>query len=158
LATWPLVPTLPASIFRQPIASAALLQAQPDRPRLWVDEDFAYTTTFDKFFKFSGFGPPDPGYWLTFKETLVPDLGIYAGLPSANNNDPLVVGRWQQLTDALAETTPEIKARLLGLMHAAYFLAEAPPPDWPIVYQDGQMQLQQLPETLPRAYFVPEMV
>jgi hypothetical protein len=158
LPAWLLVPTAPAIIYNHPIVTAELLQAQPGQARFWINEEFAYKLTFDQFFQFSNFGPPEPDHWLAFKETLVPNLGIYAGLPSANNNDPLVVGRWRQLTQELAGASPEAQARLLSLMNVGYLLAETPQGEWPTLYHDQNVMIQQIPAPLPRAYFASTLI
>jgi hypothetical protein len=156
-AAWPLIPTLPSAIFRESSASAEFLKAQPENQRFFVDEDFDYATKFERYFRFKSFGPLDSSYWHGFKETLIPNLGVYAGLASANNYDPLVVGRWQRLTDLLNETDAAPRARLLALMHAGYFVDDGSHRVGPILFTAGTMTIQRVPDPLPRAYFVSQV-
>lgn len=156
-AAWPLIPTLPASIFRQPAASTEFLKTQPGAQRFFVDEEFDYATKFDRYFRFKSFGPSDLTYWQGLKETLIPNLGVYAGLASANNYDPLVVERWQRLTDLLKEADDPQRARLLALMHVGYFVDDGSHQVGPTLSTAGTATIQRVPEPLPRAYFVPQV-
>jgi hypothetical protein len=156
-AAWPLIPTLPPAIFRESSSSANFLKAQPGDQRFFVDEEFDYATKFDRYFNFKSFGPPDLSYWHSLKETLIPNLGVYAGLASANNYDPLVVGRWQRLTDLLKKANAAQRAPLLALMHTGYFVDDGSHRVGPILYTAGTTTIQQVPDPLPRAYFVPQV-
>jgi hypothetical protein len=153
-AAFPLVPTLPATIFTQEIASAAWLKGQPSPARFYVAEQFDYDLKFKHYFRFDSFGPTELAQWQALRETLIPNLGLQDGLASANNYDPLVVGRWQQLTDLLEKATPERRARILGLMNVGYVLDDAAQAVWPILRTTERAVIQQLPNPLPRAYFV----
>ncbi len=153
---WPLVPTLPADIFNQPIASANFLKTQSTDERFWVDDRFDYALKFQRYFRFNTFGPLNLDYWHSFKETLTPNLGIYAGLASANNDDPLVVSRWQQLIDLAADSAQ--RSRLLALMNVGYFITAPDQSAWPVIYRNDTIAIQRVPNTLPRAYFVARAV
>ena len=157
LAAFPLNPLLPATIFRQPTASADFLKTQPGNYRFFVDEQFDYATKFDQYFRFAVFGPAELTYWQGLKETLIPNLGVYAGLASANNYDPLVVGRWQKLTDLLKDASEAQRAQLLALMNVAYFIDNSSQSVGPTLYTDSFMTIQGVPEALPRAYFVTQI-
>ncbi len=150
----PLNPTLPAAFFSQPIASAEFLKAQPGHYRFMVADQFAYDTKFTTYFRFQSFGPTQLEEWLKFKETLIPNLGVYANLASANNDDPLVVGRWQSLIEAIKKADTAQRARLLALMNTGYYLDAAQQVVWPPLYSTGPMVIQSVSEPLPRAYFV----
>ena len=155
LTTSPLIPTLPTTIFNQPIASATFLKDQNEDTRFFVSETFDHTLKFDQYFRFEQRGPLNVAYWQGLRETLVPNFGIYEHLPSANNDDPLVVGRWQQLTDLLEQLSPEQQASLLALMNIGYFIDQPDKALWPIIYETDDIAIQQVPHPLPRTYFVP---
>ncbi|MBE7471052.1 MAG: YfhO family protein [Anaerolineales bacterium] len=156
-AAWPLIPTLPAAVFQQPIAAAELLKTQPAGYRFFVDDTFDYDTKFKQYFRFAGFGPADPQYWQSLKETLIPNLGVYADLPATNNYDPLVVGRWQRLVNLLEETSDAQRAGLLALMNVGYFIGDDSHQVGPTLVTSGTMTIQQVPQPLPRAYFVAQV-
>jgi hypothetical protein len=121
-----------------------------------VDDEFAYATKFSTYFRFQSFGPIELEEWLKFKETLIPNLGVYANLASANNDDPLVVGRWQALVDAIKTADSDQRARLLALMNTGYYLDAVERAVWSPIYSTGPMVVQSVPDPLPRAYFVPQ--
>lgn len=156
-AAWPLIPTLSPAIFHQPAARAEFLRTQPGDLRFFVDDEFDYATKFDRYFRFQSFGPLDLTYWQGLKETLIPNLGVYAGLASVNNYDPLVVGRWQRLADLLKDANDLQRPRLLALMHTGYFVDDGSPRVGPTLYTAGTTTIQQVPDPLPRAYFVPQV-
>jgi hypothetical protein len=156
-AAWPLIPTMPAALFRQPVASGDFLNDQPGAYRYFVDEQFDYTTKFDHYLRFAGFGPNDLTYWQSLRETLIPNLGAYTGLASSNNYDPLVVGRWQHLVDLLQNADDSQRARLLALMNVGYFVSNGSHHVGPTLYADQAMVIQQVSEPLPRAYFVSQV-
>lgn len=156
LAAWPLIPLTSTSVYSTPIASAEAWQDQPYR--FFVDEQFSYRARFDHYFQFKTFGPTDPIYLQQFKELLVPNFGVYAQLPSANNNDPLVVGRWQTLIKLIEKGRPEDRARLLGLMNVGAMVSDTPVPTWPTINESEAVVTQAVPEPLPRAYFLSQAV
>jgi hypothetical protein len=151
---FPLIHTLPTTIYRQPIATANFLSAPAGEKRFFVGDQFDYTTKFNEYFRFDAFGPLQIEYWKGFKETLAPNMGIYAGLPAADNDDPLVVGRWQQLVNLLKRADNSQRARLLSLMNVGYFIDAPTQNAWPVIYNNGAVAIQRVPDVLPRAYFV----
>jgi hypothetical protein len=155
LAARPLVPTLPAEIFRQPIASAEFLKEQPGNHRFLVDDDFAYNTIFGRYFRFARLGPSEAEFWHSLKETLVPNFGVYAALPAANNDDPLQVRHWRQLIRQLKNSDLPQQVRLLSLMNIGYFIDAAGSDVGPSIYADGNLTIQRVNGALPRAYVVP---
>lgn len=153
VAGWPLIPTAPAQLFHTPAASAEFLKSRPGSYRFLVDAGYEYTTKFNRYFRFNTFGPRDVAYWQTFRESLAPNTGIYAELPSANNDDPLVTGRWQQLVTLLRQASPRQQVKLLQLMNVGYVVGGQAGVG-PVRYRHGDTTIRQVPDPLPRAYFV----
>jgi hypothetical protein len=151
---YPLIPMLPGAVYTSPITAADVVQAQPAGGRLMVDDDADYNLKFQTFFRFDTFGPIELDYWQDFKNTLVPNVGIYANLPAANNDDPLVVERWQAITDLVGAANPAQKEKLLALMNVTFFIDDPTHAIWPEIYHNEMITIQQLPHPLPRAYFV----
>lgn len=154
-AALPLTPTLPAAVFGEPIASAEFLKQQPGPHRFLVGSRFDYDTKFNRYFRFNAFGPGGPDHWQTLKETLIPNLGVYAGLPSANNYEPLAVGHWQQLMHLVERSDGARRDRLLALMNVGYVVDDPAGPGGPPVYRTEVMAIRRVAQPLPRAYFVP---
>jgi hypothetical protein len=158
LAALPLIPMTSAAVFGEAIASAKFLKDRPGEYRFFVDDTFAYELTFAQYFRFQAFGPVEVSHWQNFKESLTPNFGVYADIASANNNDPLVVGSWQQLANQLRTADEAQQAHLLSLMNVAYLINTPQEQTWPIIYTDEQIGVQQVPDVLPRAYFAPRVV
>jgi hypothetical protein len=153
-AAWPLNPTQPTSLFQPASVSAGILKSQTNGYRFYVEDEFDYATKFKRFFRFDSFGPTTLAEWQPLLETLIPNLGVPAALPAANNYDPLLVGRWQQLTALLKKADPPLRARLLGLMNVAYLIDDPHKTVWPVRYGNDAIAIQEVPNPLPRAYFV----
>lgn len=158
LAAYPLLPMLPAAIFSQPIASADFLHKQSGNYRFFVTESSDYQTKFNQYFRFETFGPPDMDHWQEFRETLVPNLGIYAGLPSLNNDDPLAVGRWQRFMTLVNQADAAGQSRLLGLANGGYVIGQTGTAVGPIIYATGSTVIRQLSAPQSRAYLVEQAV
>ncbi|MEW5959768.1 MAG: YfhO family protein [Chloroflexota bacterium] len=154
-AAWPLLPMLPSTLFNRPLASAGLLQAQSGHYRFWVNQAFDYRLKFSQYYRFDTFGPSEVEHWQPLRETLAPNLGVYAALPTANNDDPLVVRHWRQFTDLLKTADPTRQARLLGLMNVRYVIDAPGQAIGAAIYQADGWAIYRLPEARPRAYFVP---
>lgn len=156
-AALPLVPTLPATVFTQPIAGAEAIKARPGaHKRILTDPDFAFAATYEQYFQFKAFGPADVAYWQPFKETLSPNFGVYAGLAAANNNDPLVVSHQQILLDALQPDNPAQYRRVMTVLGANYRASSAADDlvTGTEIFSDGQTTIREGVDALPRAYFV----
>jgi hypothetical protein len=145
---------MPPAIFNRPTASGQFLASQSDGYRYYAGEQFDYDTKFNRYYRFDSFGRPELAYWQGLRETLVPNLGIYAGLPSSNNDDPLSVGTWQQLVDLLERSDPAQQAKLLRLMNVGYVIGG---PDWNAgenIVPSATVAIYHISNALPLAYFV----
>lgn len=156
MVAWPLIPLTSASVFSTPIANADELKEQPYR--YFADEQFAYRVSFNQYFQFKSFGPADPAHLQELKELLVPNFGVYANLPSANNDDPLVVRPWQTLLNLIEKNEPEVQARLLALLNVDTIISDTPTQPWPVINEANGVTLQAVPNPRPRAYFVNQAI
>jgi hypothetical protein len=154
----PLTPAISADLYRLPNLTAALAREEMGESRLYVDPAFDYDTLFKRYFPFDAFHSPDLAYWRPLRESLLPDLNAVDGIPALNNNEPLVIGRWQDLMTRLAAADWPAQRRLLALTGVGYLLAgSAPPGASPVA---SVSHLYRLPDTpgppggLPRAWVV----
>lgn len=154
LAALPLTLTLPATLFTQPIRSAEFIKTQPGDYRYFVDSQFEQAVKFERYFSFDTFGPLNISYWQQLRENLIPNFGVYTQLASTNNDDPLVVGRWQQLITLLDHSDGDRRVRLLSLMNVGYVVGDAGVKVGPTIYETADGLIQQNRHALPRAYFV----
>ena len=154
LVAFPLLPMLPPTIFTQPITGAEFLKAQAGNYRYYVADDTDYSLKFNQYFRFETFGPVEMNNWQEFRETLAPNLGVYADLPSLNNDDPLDVGQWQKFTNLLETADGTLKTRLLGLAGVGYYVDQTGQNIGPTFYENSSVPIQSVPDPRPRAYFV----
>ncbi|MEM7020717.1 MAG: hypothetical protein AAF512_25665, partial [Pseudomonadota bacterium] len=154
-AAFPLIPMLPAPVFAQTTSAAQKLSLnKTDHIRIFVDEQLDYETKFNQYFRFETFGSQTVENWQQLKATLIPNLNIYAGIPSANNDDPLKVARWEQFVGLLNSNDANLQAHLLSAMGVTHFISDTPYSDWPIINKTSTNTLHHIPNPLPRAYFV----
>lgn len=149
LADFGLNPTADAALYRQPTQTAALLQAE--RGRTFILQADEYELKFRRFFRFDSFAPPEGG-WMAVRQAQLPNTGMIAGLMSANNFDPLLVGRYADLLAAL-EAAPN-PTPLLRLMGVTAIISPRDLPGYERIYQGDGFAIYRVPDPLPRAYLV----
>jgi hypothetical protein len=154
LFAMPLTPTIDPALYRTTTNAERFLLTHADENRLFATYNYDYDTKFNGYLNFSNWGPSNLTHWLGLRETLVPNLNVFSGIASVNNDDPLAVGRWRELMDAVRAADWPTRLRLLRMMNVGYVLAENPPPglspvlDTPYLYR--------LSDPLPRAWLVPQ--
>jgi hypothetical protein len=148
----PLTPTIDSALYTTTTDADRFFMTRADEDRLFVTHEYDHNTKFGLYFDFADWGPSDLGHWLSFRETLVPNLNVLSRGLGVNNDDPLVVGRWRDLMDALRNSDWPARVRLLRLMNVGYVLAEGSPAG--LARVDGIRHLYRLPESLPRIWFV----
>jgi hypothetical protein len=125
----PLTPTIDSTLYLTVTDVDRFLLSRASDDRLFATYDYDYNTKFNNYFESSSWGSSELAHWLSFRETLVPNLNVFSGALSVNNDDPLVVGRWRGLMDALRAADWPARLRLLQLMNVGYVFAERPPPN-----------------------------
>lgn len=149
LADSGLNPTVDAQLYRQPTQTAALLQAEGGRTFIFREDE--YELKFRRFFRFDSFAPPEGG-WLAVRQAQLPNTGLIAGLMSANNFDPLLVGCYADLVAAL-EAAPN-PTPLLRLMGVTAVISSRDLPGYERIYQGDGFSIYRVPDPLPRVYLV----
>jgi hypothetical protein len=153
---WPLVPTVDRALYRGSTETAAFL-AQAGAARVYWPADptqrrtdtAEYRVKFD-YLRFGDFGPRGVDYWWGMRESLIPNAGMLDGVPSANNFDPLLVGRYADLLQAALDAPS-----LLRVMGATHVMSDRPWPGAEPVYETDEATLYRLPDTPGRAWIVP---
>jgi len=79
--------------------------------RVYIPPNGEEHLKFDRFFRFKDFSPPAGG-WGGLRATLLPNLSLLDGIPSANNFDPLLPARYDWYTAAGAAQPPEARRRI----------------------------------------------
>jgi len=96
--------------------------------RVYIPPNDEEHLKFDRFFRFKDFSPPQGG-WGSLRATLLPNLSLLDGIPSANNFDPLLPARYKWYTTAGAAQPPKAQRRIwqrLGV-GALELVSPAPP-------------------------------
>lgn len=148
----PLTPAIDPVLYRRPIESAQFILNRGLEARLFTSEQYDYDVKYGRYFSFEDFGPGDPARWQGLRESLLPTFPAVAGLRSANNYDPLEVGRWRAWLDRVEAAPWPQRAPLLRLANVGYLLGSAPPDLAPIY--EGPTPIYALPDPLPFAYVV----
>jgi hypothetical protein len=149
----PLTPNIDPALYRTSTDADRYLLTRTDDDRVFATYDYDYNTKFDSYLNFSDWGSPDLVHWLSFRETLVPNLNTFSDTPGVNNDEPLMVGHWRTLMDTLRNADWPDRLRLLRMMNVGYVLAKDPPPGLSSV--ESVPHLYRLAEPLPRAWVVP---
>jgi hypothetical protein len=154
---WPLVPTVDRALYRGSTDAPAALAHDSDAARVYWPSDPSqrnrelaeYRVKF-RHLAFDDFGPRDVRYWWALREVQLPNTGMLDGVASANNFDPLLVGRYADLLSAAIES-PDL-LRVMGVTHVA---SDQPWPEAEPVYTNDVAALYRLPDALGRAWVVP---
>lgn len=155
-AGWGLNPTIDPAFYRAQSPLADDLDGAIDDSRtLYLPQD-EYTAKFETFLDVGDFRPDSLQAWLPLRESLLPNLGMLDGLPTANNFDPLRIGPHDTLVEstrdaALDEVLPRLRAMNVGALIATHPLGDLQP-----IASADSVTAYALPNTLPRVYLVGE--
>jgi hypothetical protein len=162
-AHFALNPTLPPEIYRAKNSTATTIAADGSTGRVFTfaqDEEeikfgkYLAHKTSDGQTQFDSFGPNDLDYWLGARAALLPNAAMIDRLPSANNFDSLIVGRYQTLLDQIEEMPLEQVLPLLSHMHVGY-IASPRELNLPIVTRTLDVTIYRNDQVFPRAWIAP---
>jgi hypothetical protein len=165
---WPLAPTVDRSLYHKPTSTAIQLEYEPgpiarvywpvDPKRPNSDYGAEYRVKFG-YLAFDGFGPHDTDHWWQMREALLPNVGVLDGVSTINNFDPLLVGRYVDLLEAVVETQSLL--RVMGTTHVISdrpWVNGEPVQDLKTASGEGLepvVRSYRLPAALGRAWIVP---
>jgi len=154
LADWRLNPTTDPSLYREHTASAQAVRTAGDGRVLWfaADED---KVKYGRYLSFKSFGPGDARYWLGAREALLSNVAMVEHVSSANNFDPLVVGRYNGLMDSLNTLSLTDALRVASVMDARYIVSPRELP-LPVVSRGLEAIIHRNDAALGRAWIVPQ--
>ncbi len=136
VAGWGLNPGAPLDLYAaQPMM--AEVQAQLDGGRLYMPAEDERVLKFERLFRFDTFYSADPR---EVRTSLLPNTSLLEGLPSANNFDPLLPGRYVEWITALEAADIDTRAGMLALMNVSVVQHVEP---------DGSVRFESVP-ALPR--------
>jgi hypothetical protein len=141
---WGLIPSVDRALYEDQTATATALADDSTVERIfWPaggQPEPGYALKF-AYFDFAAYGPYDAGSWWPLRESLLPNLGMLDGVPSANNFDPLLVNHFAEISRA-ADTAPNL-LRVMGVTHLVTTTAS------------GETTITPVANALGRAWIVP---
>jgi hypothetical protein len=162
-AHFALNPTLPPDIYRAANPTAEAIQAAGSNGRVFTFAQDEEQIKFGKYLAhktadgqtvFDGFGPHDLAYWLGERAALLPNASLIDRLPSANNFDSLIVGRYQSLLDQIAAVPLEQALPILSRLHVGYVVSPREL-NLPIVTRTSDVIVYRNDQVLPRVWVAP---
>jgi hypothetical protein len=159
-AHFALNPTLPPDIYRAENPTATAIAVDGSIGRVFTFAQDEEQIKFGKYLshevpdgkrQFDGFGPADLNYWLGERAALLPNAAMIDRVPSANNFDSLIVGRYQNLLDGVEELPLDQALPILSRMHVGY-LVSPHELNLPIVTRTPDVTIYRNDQVLPRAW------
>jgi hypothetical protein len=117
VAGWGLNPGVDLSVYREPSPTGEHVASLLDEGRLYLPAEDEELLKFERFLRFDTFQPfsGEEG-WQSLRATLLPNVTILDSIPSANNFDPLLPGRYSEWIGLLGEVDSDTKDQMLNLM------------------------------------------
>jgi hypothetical protein len=162
-AHFALNPTLSPEIYHTENPTAQAIEADGSNGRVFTFAQDEEQIKFGKYLKhempdgtrqFDGYGPNDLDYWLGERAALLPNAAMIDRLPSANNFDSLIVGRYQNLLDGVEASPLEQALPILGQMHVGYIVSPRELP-LPVVTRTPDVTIYRNEQVLPHAWIAP---
>lgn len=116
VAGWGLNPGIPTSFYSREFPENISLRETLAGRRLYLPIDLEEELKFDRFLRFDTFYPGEN--WDNLRAVLLPNLNVLERIPSLNNFDPLVPGRYAVWMKSLSQAPPETLWKLLDLSGA----------------------------------------
>lgn len=103
IVNWGLIPGVEQNFYTLPLESHNPGLNPSQEGRIFIPESDEYALKFERFFRFDNFEIEED--WLNLREVMLPNINMLADIPSANNFDPLVPGRYNRWMEALNQNT-----------------------------------------------------
>lgn len=110
-------PTTKISNYAAP-PTRAVVEIQQSGSRVYLPAKEEYLLKFSRFFRFSDLKPLES--FDNFRNSLLPNLNLFDGIPSANNFDPLTPERYSLFMHWLEGLPPAGRAKELERMHVGW--------------------------------------
>jgi hypothetical protein len=117
VAGWGLNPSVDLGVYTNPSPTTTSVRQALAGGRIYLDGKDEEVLKFERFLRFDTFQPFEGGEdWRTLRASLLPNITLLDSLPSANNFDPMVPGRFSTWLDNLQQAEGEIREQMLNLM------------------------------------------
>jgi Ca2+/Na+ antiporter len=117
VAGWGLNPSVDVRMYSDPSPSAKVVKNMLNGGRLYLPPEDEEIIKFEHLLRFDTFEPFDEGQgWENLRAALLPNVTILDGIPSVNNFDPLLPGRYVSWIELLQVGSAEVESEMLNLM------------------------------------------
>ncbi len=117
VAGWGLNPNVDLAVYKDPSPNKEFVSSILNGGRVYLPAEEEELLKFDRFLRFDTFQPfTGEERWEDLRATFLPNVTILDSVPSANNFDPLLPGRYSVWINLLENANAESKERLLNLM------------------------------------------
>lgn len=117
VAGWGLNPSVDVRIYSDPSPSAKEVKSMLNGGRLYLPPEDEEIIKFEHLLRFDTFEPFDEGQgWENLRAALLLNVTILDGIPSANNFDPLLPGRYVSWIELLQVVGADVESEMLNLM------------------------------------------
>jgi hypothetical protein len=162
-AHFALNPALPPDVYRAANPTATAIAADGSIGRVFTFAQDEAQIKFGKYLahetpdgqrQFDGFGTNNLDYWLGERAALLPNAAMIDRVPSANNFDSLIVGRYQALLDRVEALPLDQALPILSRMHIGYLVSPREL-NLPIVTRTPGVTIYRNDQVLPRVWIAP---
>lgn len=120
IAGWGLNPAAELNLYSQPSPTAEEVNNLLSGGRLYLSSDEEYDLKYERFLRFDTFHPFSlEDNWDELRASLLPNVAILDGIPSVNNFDPLIPGRYSTWMTVLGQVSIDEREKMLDLMSAS---------------------------------------
>ena len=111
LANWNLNPMVQADFYNLPPENAQTLRVQLNGAALYIPAEIEARLKFRRFLRFQDYSNLED--WQNLREVFLPNLNLLDGIPSLNNFDPLLPGRYVRWIALVEAAAPQVRLELL---------------------------------------------
>ncbi len=117
-------PALTANSLASPLQGGRLYLAGPQEE--WLK--------YSRFLRFDTFNPGED--WVSLRRVMLPNTPMLGRIPTTNNFDPLVPGRYADWLKILEDTSPQTRLKLLDLMGVRLIKSLSRQDSWGVSYKE----------------------
>jgi hypothetical protein len=117
VAWWGIIPGIDREFYADDPEITDPVKSMVDDGRLYLPESVEVQLKFERFFRFETFEVEEVGSdWQALRASLLPNISLLDRIPSANNFDPLLPGRYAIWMSELSNLDEGSRKELLSLM------------------------------------------
>jgi hypothetical protein len=114
IAGWGLNPSASVQVYQNQAPGVEQMRGLAGGGRLYLPPEDEQELRYERFFRFDRFNAVQD--WTQVRAALLPNTNMLEGLPSANNFDPLLPGRYVRWMEKLADVPEKKRQAMLNLM------------------------------------------